>query len=110
MAVQGMGRRCGREVVDAKIMGELEHLLQLQSGKRLECSEGGIGAIWRDGRWQTEPEGTFACAHFMLHLPLGVTVLELEEFLAFMLEAETSERGPRQMKPGEKNSFLWLRF
>lgn len=83
--------RCGKELVDAKGTGELEHLLQLQSGKHLECSEGGIGAIWRDGWWQTEPEGTFACTHFVLHLPLGVTVLELEEFLAFMVEVETSE-------------------
>lgn len=58
-------------------MGELEHLLQLQSGKRLEHSGGGIGAIWGDGWWQMEPEGTFACAHFMLHLPLGVKVLDL---------------------------------
>lgn len=46
----------------------------------------------------------------MLHLPLGVTALDLEEFLAFMLETETSEQGPRQMRPGEKNSFLWLGF
>jgi len=37
-------------------------------------------------------------------------VSELEGFLAFMLEAETSEQGPCQMRPVEKNSFLWLRF
>lgn len=48
--------------------------------------------------------------HFMLHLPSGVTALDLEEFLAFMLESETSEQGPCQMRPGEKNSFLWLHF
>lgn len=54
--------------------------------------------------------GTFACALFMLHLPLGVTALHQEEFLAFMLEAETSEQGLRQMRPREKNSFLWLYF
>lgn len=34
----------------------------------------------------------FACTHFMLHLPLGVRVLALEELPAFMLEAEASAR------------------
>lgn len=46
----------------------------------------------------------------VLHLTLAVTAPDLEEFLAFMLEAETSEQGPCQMRPGEKNSFLWLHF
>lgn len=39
------GKEMWKELVDAKGMGELEHLLQLQSGKPLECSEAGIGAI-----------------------------------------------------------------
>lgn len=68
--------------------------MQLQSRKCLVCSGGGSGAMWRDGaRGDMCPQE-----------------LDLEELLAFMLEAEASEPGPHQMGPGEQNSFLRLHF
>lgn len=68
--------------------------MPLQTRKCLVCSGGGSGPMQRDGaRGDICPQK-----------------LDLEELLAFMLEAEASEQGPLQMRPGEQNSFLRLHF
>lgn len=61
--------------MDAKGSRELEHPLQLQSG----CLEVGLVPSGEMGDVRQTQRGP--C--FMLHPPLAVTALDLEEFLAF---------------------------
>lgn len=75
------------------------------------------GNCTQENIWSVREVGLVSCGELGCgrwsqrgHLPLGVTDLGLEEFLAFMLEAETSEQGPCQMRPGEKHSSLRLHF